>query len=359
MNGGFGARDRRDLPRRYGRLHIRLVGSFRRSGGVLLAGLLGIAAPVSTVTAALPTASLDREATGCDRRCLADLVENYLAALVAHDPQRLAWASAARLTENSAPLRIGDGLWSTASGLGRFRLTFIDPVQHAVAFYGTLYENGTPVILALRLKMAGHRIAEAEHIVVRNPAAAARFDARTADPAMTLPAPLNRRPSRDALAAAAGAYFDGIEAVSAKAIPFAPDCRRVENGQQTTGIADLAHGPFLELDSPSWRAVLAEGCAGSIDSGANAHITEIRDRRMVVLDEENSVAVAIATFVHPGTVAQVHTAGHAPISFPAQLRQPFDTLIMEAFKLDRDGAIVRIEAAGAMLPYGLSTGWPH
>ncbi|MDB5683674.1 MAG: hypothetical protein JWM75_1372, partial [Sphingomonas bacterium] len=37
--------------------------------------------------------------------------------------------------------------------------------------------------------------------------------------------------------------------------------------------------------------------------------------------------------------------------------QPFDTLILEAFKLDGDRKIARVEAVGTVLPLGASSGW--
>jgi len=285
------------------------------------------------------------------------MVDDYLAALAANDPQRLPWSARAGYTENAAALRVSEGLWATATRIGTFRLVFADPAQSSVAFFGTVLENGSPVILGLRLRIEGHRIVEAEHIVMRDASAARRFAARAEDPLMAVRAAQGRRASRAELAAAAEAYFDGIEAISAANIPFAKNCNRIENGRQTTNVTDLANGPFLELASPSWRAVLAQGCAGSIDSGANAHITQVRARRTVVIDEAASTAVAAVIFDHAGTIATTHLPGQPEIAFPQQLRQPFDTLVLEAFKLDADKQIVRVEAVGTVLPLGTLSGW--
>ncbi|MDB5685344.1 MAG: hypothetical protein JWM75_3042, partial [Sphingomonas bacterium] len=329
----------------------------RRSRLRILAAGLSCALLAIANGAPARAAESDGRASACDRVCLSRTLDEYLGALAARDPRRLHWTVHARYTENGSALRIGDGLWATAESVGRFRMVFVDPVLSSLAFYGTVIENGSPVILALRLRLEGRRIAEVEHLVVRNGPAAARFAARSDDPEMLGWSETTRRASRSELAAAATAYFDGIEAVSAAGIRFAATCNRIENGQQTTNVENLAAGPFLELDSPSWRAVLAQGCAASIDSGANAHISEARSRRIVVLDEERAVAVAGVIFTHPGTLPSVHVPDQPMIVFPKQLRQPFDTLILEAFKLDGDRKIARVEAVGTVLPLGASSGW--
>ena len=63
----------------------------------------------------------------CDRTCLEGVVEKYLAALVAHDPSRLPLAVNVRFTENGQELHLGDGLWGTTSGLGKYQLYVADP----------------------------------------------------------------------------------------------------------------------------------------------------------------------------------------------------------------------------------------
>jgi hypothetical protein len=89
----------------------------------------------------------------CERACLQGLVDQYLAALVAHDPGRLPLAVNVRFTENGQELHLGDGLWGTASAPGKYKLYVADPEDGQVGFYGTVMENGTPVLLALRLRV--------------------------------------------------------------------------------------------------------------------------------------------------------------------------------------------------------------
>src|SRR5580698_5282804 len=104
----------------------------------------------------------------CDRTCLTGLVDKYLAAVVAHDPSRLPLARVVRFTENGQELRLGDGLWGTATAAGKYRLYVADPEDGQVGFYGTLIEADNPVYLALRLKVDYGLISEVETIVVRS-----------------------------------------------------------------------------------------------------------------------------------------------------------------------------------------------
>jgi len=297
-----------------------------------------------------------REAGRCSRACLNDRLDGYLAALSQHSPDVVDWAEGARFTENSIALRPGEGLWATAGQTGQFRRTIADPDMQSIVFLGTVEENGNQAILGLRLQFQNGMLAEAEHLVVRNPAAATRFAERLGGAGAKSIEGGARALSRSVLAAAPDSYFDAIEHVTARDASFAPNCVRIENGVQTTGVEDLASGPFLELDSESWRAVLAQGCAASIDSGANAHITGVVHRRLLAVDEVAGVALASAVFEHAGTIAQIER-GRNTIIFPRQLRQPFDTLIFESFALDQQGRIQIVEAIGIQLPHGTQSGW--
>jgi hypothetical protein len=52
----------------------------------------------------------------CDRACLVALMDQYLAAVVKHDPAGLPIASDVKLVENLKAISIGKGLCETASG---------------------------------------------------------------------------------------------------------------------------------------------------------------------------------------------------------------------------------------------------
>jgi hypothetical protein len=65
----------------------------------------------------------------CDRGCLEDIVNQYLIALVAHDPSILPLTKNVKYTENGQRLIPGDGLWNTASDQGSYSLYIADPQQ--------------------------------------------------------------------------------------------------------------------------------------------------------------------------------------------------------------------------------------
>src|SRR5208282_3539082 len=103
----------------------------------------------------------------CDRACLSGIVDRYLAAMVAHDPSRLPLAKTVKFTEDGVPLKLGDALWATASGLGTYKLDFAEPAAGAVGAFALVQENGTPAILMVRLKIARRQITEIETLVAR------------------------------------------------------------------------------------------------------------------------------------------------------------------------------------------------
>src|ERR1700729_2606896 len=70
----------------------------------------------------------------CDRKCLEGLVDQYLAALVAHDPKRLPLSADVRYTENDQTMELGDGFWKTVEGPGNYKHVFADPEFGQVVF---------------------------------------------------------------------------------------------------------------------------------------------------------------------------------------------------------------------------------
>jgi hypothetical protein len=58
----------------------------------------------------------------CDRDCLKGIVEDYVDAMVAHDPHAATLADDIEFTENTETLPIGQGLWAgmSSNGWSRF-----------------------------------------------------------------------------------------------------------------------------------------------------------------------------------------------------------------------------------------------
>ena len=69
-------------------------------------------------------------AQSCDRQCLVDLMKDYLAALVAHDPSAVPFDKDVKFTQDTANIPVGYGLWETASGgPSEFQIYAADPVN--------------------------------------------------------------------------------------------------------------------------------------------------------------------------------------------------------------------------------------
>ena len=79
----------------------------------------------------------------CDRQCLYGVLDQYLAALLAHDPGKVRWATNPRHTENNVELRPGDGLWGTLTALDAYQMRFADPETGGVAIFGVVQETTT------------------------------------------------------------------------------------------------------------------------------------------------------------------------------------------------------------------------
>src|SRR5215469_8011298 len=58
-------------------------------------------------------------AESCDQACLERIAEQYLAAMVAHDPGKAPIVQGTRYTENGVELTLPDGLWRTADSLSK------------------------------------------------------------------------------------------------------------------------------------------------------------------------------------------------------------------------------------------------
>jgi len=279
-----------------------------------------------------------------DRAFLNGLVDQYLAALVAHDPSRLPLARTVKFTENGQTLRLGDGMWGPASGLGTYKLYFADPQAGQVGFFGVVEENGHPQILALRLKVDKGLIGEIETIVARKqPGAFCEPEGLVDRPIFGQAVAPSERRSRKVMVAIADSYFEGLELATGKLTPFAPNCTRIENGTVTAN--NPQGNPMQKLTSSE-----------QFDTGFSTFITEIRERRYPVVDEERGLVYSIVFFDHAGKITTVELKDGTKIVLPPPYDTPFTWMIGELFKIV-DGKIQRIEAVLVAVPYHMPSGW--
>ncbi len=330
--------------------------------GAMAALLVGITLNNWTTARVYANGPDSAASSPCDRECLNGFVDQYLDAVVAHDPSHLAVTKTVKFTEDGQRLDLGDGFWRTATARGTYKFYMDDPQAGQVVFFGTMREAGSPVSIVLRLKIEDRKIAEVETIVVRegmNPSRPTETGADAfeklggPDPLFLEAIPPAERVSRDDLAATANKYFSGMQQNDGKGDYsfFADDCSRVENGQVTTGgsrATSSTSGP-----SSSYGALA--GCRAQFQSGLLHFVTRIRDRRFIVLDTEHGVALAFIFFDHAaGDTRNFQTPDGKSVT--AGPTNPWTWEMAEAFKVEK-GQIRRIQAVFHRCPYGMNSGW--
>jgi hypothetical protein len=279
-----------------------------------------------------------------DRRYLEGLIDQYLEAVVAHDPARLPLAKTVKFTENAQVIPIGEALWATASANATYRLYACDPAAGQVGFFGLMEENHSPIIVSIRLKIEHGLITEIETVVVR------QQGERTIpvqnlikpNPVYLDPLKASERVSREEMIRIADLYFDGLVQDNGDIIPFDDECNRIENGNQTTNNPDLDM-PGMGLD-----------CRQQISAKTFAGITAIHPRRYTVIDQERGLTFGTFMFHHNGIIIPGVMTAEKRGRLPPP--RPFTAVISELFKI-RNGKIRQIEAIMMSLPYGAKSGW--
>ena len=305
----------------------------------------------------------------CDRACLESFVDQYLDALISHDPRKLSTTKGVKNTEDGVRLEPGDGFWRTAVAKGSYRLIVADSDAGQVAFLGTMLEGRAPmpksVIIAFRLKIENRQLSEIENFVVRNNQAGANLE-KLGSPNPAFLATASQRVSRAELVSVANMYLSGLEKNDGKrTAPFADDCQRIQNGSQTTNNApgggqmtQLVNGGAGALKQASPTAqinIAAMGCLDQVKLGYFNYIQRIRDRRILVVDRERGLVLAIAEMDEPaGQYATFHLADGREIT--AGPDYPRTIALFEIYKVE-GGQIHRVEAAQHDIPYGMQSGW--
>lgn len=285
----------------------------------------------------------------CDRACLKALADTYLAALVAHDPSRVPFATGVKFVENTVPLHPGEGFWKTATALPTTFAIFVpDPVAQQVGFIGVMREGDKPVELGLRLKVQKGRIVEAEHLVARQLRDTSLPNLQTVRPGLLAMVPPAERSSREQLLKIGASYYDALVNSDGHAAPFADDCVRRENGMQTTGNPPPA--------TPGRGTMGAMGCAAQLDTRVMSYIKRIEPRRVWIADVDTGLVFGLSQFRHPMEEKTLEIVGVPGVESVDMPFKPFDLPAAHIFKVS-GGKIHEIEALGFTMPYDSKTGW--
>src|SRR5688500_15488358 len=108
-----------------------------------------------------------QSAPACDRACLSTMLDQYLNAVIKHDPAAAPLVVGFRQTENAINVRPGNGVWKTVTSLGAVQRRYLDPVSGQAAYYGTVEESGGTAIVTVRVCVEGRRLTEAEWYLAR------------------------------------------------------------------------------------------------------------------------------------------------------------------------------------------------
>jgi hypothetical protein len=295
----------------------------------------------------------------CDRACLEGVMNQYLAAVVAHDPKQAPLSEDVKYTENDQALKVGDGFWKTAAGVGTYKHYFADPEVGQVAFMGTMQEAGAALLLSLRLRIELGRITEIESVYFRAGGAgpnniAAMDQAGKADDMWFKSIPPAQRPSRQQMISTADGYFTGLQKNDGRGIqgtgtyPFTTDCHRIENGSPTTNVPRPANEP------PNTINAFAMDCLSQFKLGYYFVVQAIHGRRYPLVDNERGVVWSHAVF-DQGTVNEGVLSTGQKYTFRG-FNRPASILVTEAFLIE-SGKIRRVEMVGPGVSYHLNSPW--
>jgi hypothetical protein len=252
----------------------------------------------------MAAAPLFAAANECDRACLKTTLDQYLTAVIKHDPAAAPLFVGFRQTENAVVVRPGTGVWKSVTGLGKMQRRYLDAVSGQAAYFGIVEEGSNPAIVTVRVKVDNRKITEAEWLIARDgdpglngPATAKQasgnvFDTNNliANPPPERTVPKADRLSREALTAITNSYFDGLTTHDGSIIIAHPGCIRLENGR---GMAGAGSGRGGKGGEPS-------DCTSGLTNFSAALVAA---RRYPVVDEEAQAVLAIAVFVRRPGVA--------------------------------------------------------
>ena len=290
----------------------------------------------------------------CDRACLVGLMDQYLAAVVKHDPTGVPIASDVKLVENLKQIPVGKGLWQTATGGPTdFKVYAADPDQGQIGFIGVIEENKKPTIASVRLKVENGKITEIDHLVIHS-------DGKPLNPNMSKvrPALLERelkleRVSREQMQKIANSYYEAIIHNNGKLAPFADECQRRENGGISANDRTQTPEEAAKDDFSTFRKMT---CSNQLSTGVMSYIKDINSRRVFAVDKEMGLVFAYSIFRHDGTPKVMKITGVPGITERENKYQAFDLPAAHIFKI-RNGKIYEIEAIGYVTKHGIKNGW--
>jgi hypothetical protein len=262
----------------------------------------------------------------CDRGCLRTMLDQYLTAVIKHDPSAVPLVVGFRQTENAINVRPGNGVWKTVTGLGKLQRRYLDPVAGQAAYYGIVDEGASAAIVTVRLRVQNRKLAEAEWFLARPndpglngarqpgrpPANLFNPEYLTANPPPDRTVPKAQRLSRDELIAVTNSYFDAITSHDNTVALTHAGCGRVENGSPAPAgrflpAATPANPPAASGSGPVPGPLLGPGPGPNPGNDCVSGLTNfngllVAGRRIPLVDEEAQVVLGLGVFIRrPGS----------------------------------------------------------
>jgi hypothetical protein len=276
-------------------------------------------------------------AARCDKACLEGIANAYREAYRMHDPSKAPFARRVRFTENNVEMEFPDGSWDTVREEVGSPLILSDPTTGNVGIYTTIMQMDIQGFLAVRLKVAGGRITEVEHILStrRNlsspPTPIGDIFSFQRDPDFPRPVPAVERATRAQLASNADGYFSTLQHNDGEIRGnFSPEATRNENGMR-----------FNEIEK-------------SFKTGRYRFNNRVRDRDCFLVDEERGVAMCRGFIDHKGVLDEYKLTDGTPQK--AVFREPQTWSFLESFKV-RGDHIIAVEATFTQAPYFIRSPW--
>jgi hypothetical protein len=243
------------------------------------------------------------------------MLDQYLAAVVKHDPAAAPLVVGFRQTENAINVRPPNGVWKTVTGLGKVQRRYLDATSGQAAYYGTVEEGGSTAVVTVRVRVENKQLTEAEWYLARAddpglsgprqpgrpPANLHNPDYLAKNPPPERVVPANQRVDRAALVRIVNSYFDAITSHDGSVALTHQGCGRVENGTPAPA------GRFLTPIAPAAPSATQPGPPGGANNDCVSGLQNFSGqmvvaRRTPLVDEESQAALAFAVFIRrPGS----------------------------------------------------------
>ena len=263
----------------------------------------------------------------CNARCLSQLASQVMNAYPKRGEwKKLPWADEVGYEENSVGLQVGEGIWGSTTAIGDKPLIISDAQLGRALWLGRIEAHGQPSWAAVTVTAHGDKIGRVEAVIRRK-----EYGPPFAEPEAAPSFPTvsrNQRTSRMAMLGAIDRVYGASEAGNG-AVPadFADSCEWSVNGQ------------------------VMSSCAEPLNKKLFQAIKEIRDRKVIAVDEARGLAAVSVYEDFPASEQEFTDASGN--TFKDSHHYPRTLQAVAIFRFV-NGKIERIEAYTSELPYGMT-----